>query len=169
MFIEQFYGKSLLLEKTWITSDKLKLSTDSASLYGYAAILGNQWFHGKWPPLWRNYLVTVLELYPVLASLEFCAKNLKNKCVLLLCDNMAVVDIINKLTSKDNIVMRLMRRLVLCCMQNNILLKAKHIPGKRNVLADLLSHFQVAQAKQVAPWILDKPAQLPASILPWDQ
>ena len=44
-------------------------------------------------------------------------------------DNMAVVYIINKQTSKDPRSMRLVRRCVVACMKYNILPKAVHIQG----------------------------------------
>jgi hypothetical protein len=43
------------------------------------------------------------------------------------------------------------RKLVLVCLNHNILFKAKHIPGTYNRLADLLSQFQVQTFKREAP------------------
>ena len=54
---------------------------------------------------------------------------------------MAVVEIINKQSSKDRTLKRLVRRLVLAGLKFNVLFKAKHIPGKSNVVADHLSRF----------------------------
>lgn len=50
-------------------------------------------------------------------------------------DNIAVVEIINKISSKDTSVMCLVRRLVLACLRHNIF-QAEHIPGKINTLPD---------------------------------
>ena len=44
-------------------------------------------------------------------------------------DNQAVVEIINRQTSKDRSVMVLLRRFVLCTLKYNILFQAKHIAG----------------------------------------
>ena len=51
-------------------------------------------------------------------------------------------------------------------MRFNILFKAKHIPGKHNVVADKLSRLQVAAAKKWAPFLMNNPTILPESILP---
>ena len=51
-------------------------------------------------------------------------------------DNAASVDIINKATSRDVTVMIFVRRLVLACLKYNILFRARHVPGVKNVLAD---------------------------------
>ena len=48
-------------------------------------------------------------------------------------------------------IMILLRHLVLNCMKYNILIKATHISGRTNTVADLLSRSQVHQAKILAP------------------
>jgi hypothetical protein len=52
---------------------------------------------------------------------------------------MSVVIIINKKSSEFPRVMTLVRRLVLASLDYNILLKAEHIDGHLNCLADSLS------------------------------
>ena len=125
-----------------------------------------KWFNGSWPNSWKNYHISVLELFPIVAALEVWGSLLSNHCVLLLSDNMAVVDVINKQTARDKDLMVQVRRLTICAMQFNILLKAKHIPGKYNVVADKLSCFQVTEAKKWAPWLSENPTVLPESSQP---
>jgi hypothetical protein len=40
---------------------------------------------------------------------------------------------------------------VLACLNFNILFRARHVPGVKNVLADSLSQLQVTKFKQLAP------------------
>jgi hypothetical protein len=53
-------------------------------------------------------------------------------------DNQALVFIINKRTSKDKQIMKLIRHLVFLTMYNNIQFKALHILGCKNEIADAL-------------------------------
>ena len=53
------------------------------------------------------------------------------------------------------------RKLVLVCLEHNILFKAKHIPGTHNILADSLSRLQVQTFKQLA-----LPADIPLHLQP---
>jgi hypothetical protein len=76
-----------------------------------------------------------------------------NSKVLFLSDNQAVVDVLNKQSCRDKILMRLVRRLVLCTLSYNIVFRAKHIAGKSNIVADKLSRFHFQKARQVAPWL----------------
>ncbi len=50
-------------------------------------------------------------------------------------------------------------------MHFNFLLRAEHIPGKLNVLSDLLSRMQVTRFKDLAPNAEEKPVVLPSSPL----
>ena len=75
---------------------------------------------------------------------------MRNKRITFYTDNAALVDIINKATSRDVIVMIFVRRLVLACLKYNILFRARHVPGVKNVLADSLFRLQVAKFKQLA-------------------
>ena len=68
---------------------------------------------------------------------------MRNHCIVFFSDNYAVVDIINKQTSREPKIMVLVRRLVLNCLKYNILFKSKHIPGILNRECDLLSCLEV--------------------------
>lgn len=53
--------------------------------------------------------------------------------------------VIIKQTCKDTRLLQMVRFMVLQCLKHNIVFRAKHIPGKSNVLADSLSRLQVAE------------------------
>ena len=71
--------------------------------------------------------------------MNFWGTDLKNKKILFHIDNMSVVIIINKKLSKSPRVVTLVSKLVLTGLDYNILLKAEHIYGHLNCLADSLS------------------------------
>jgi len=167
LFLRNFNGTSMLLSEKWLSSNQIKLYTDAATSAGYAAVYGGQWFNGTWPPLWQTYHINILELYPVVAALELWGPLLKNSCIMFICDNLSVVHVINNMTSKDSIMMQLLRRLVVAAMTYNVNLRAQHIPGERNILADALSRFQLDRARQAAPWLNQHPQLLPGHLLPW--
>jgi hypothetical protein len=73
---------------------------------------------------------------------------MSNQRVTFSTDNAALVDIINKATSRDFTVMIFVRQLVLACLNFNIVFRARHVPGVKNVFADSLSRLQVTKFKQ---------------------
>ena len=66
---------------------------------------------------------------------------IKNAKIIYNCDNQAVVDIINKQTSKEKRVIAIVGNLVLTMLEGNFSLHAQHIPGVDNILNDAISRF----------------------------
>jgi hypothetical protein len=89
-----------------------------------------------------------------------------NHSILFFTDNEALVSVINKLSSKDEKVMQMVRYLVLRCLKLNIMFRAKHIPGKNNILADRLSRLQVEEFRTLAPNAQKTPSKIPEELLP---
>jgi hypothetical protein len=92
---------------------------------------------------------------------------MSNQRITFFTDNAALVDIINKATSRDSTVMIFVRQLVLACLNFNILFRARRVPGVKNVLADSLSRLQVTKFKQLAPvGAHSSPTIIPDHLLP---
>ncbi|XP_071150453.1 uncharacterized protein [Mytilus edulis] len=165
-FIENYNGKSCFLFKEWVSSDFLKLFSDATGTYGgFAAVFGSKWFSGKWPPELIDLHITVKELFPIVLAIDIWGPLLANHKILFLTDNSAVAEIINKTSSREKNIMRLIRRLVLAALKYNIYFRAKHIPGKTNVICDLLSRFSFQEAHQIAPWLSPTPVVIPPQFL----
>ena len=161
-FLEDFNGVSLLLSDRWQSSAVLKLQTDASGKLGFAAVLGSHWCASLFNKvvLDSNH-ITILELYPILLAIRLWHESLRDSCVLFLCDNIAVVHIINSMSSKDKSIMKLVRKLVVLCMRFNILFAAKHVPGHLNVLADKLSRNRLQEARLLCPTLDRHPSQIP--------
>ena len=141
------------------------LFTD-ASAAAYAAVLGSHWIHGFFPPSWKDTNILIIELLPIVLAVHYWASPSDSR-ILFHCDNQAIVAVINKQTSQDNITMSLILSLVFSCLKYSIMFVAKHIPGKHNVIADLLSRSQFTAAQKINPALDKTPQQIPATCLPW--
>ncbi|WAR01576.1 LOW QUALITY PROTEIN: DPOL-like protein, partial [Mya arenaria] len=78
-------------------------------------------------------------------------KSWHNKNILFICDNLAVVHCLNSQTSKDPVMMKLIRIIVLQALEHIFCFRSKHIPTAHNTMCDLLSRFQVEKALRLAP------------------
>ena len=154
------------MDDKWETSCSMKLFTDAAGSKGYGAIFGNHWFYGAWPESWKSFNIAFLELFPIVLALHIWGPSMANRCVAFYTDNAAIVDIINRQTSKHALVMILVRDLVLTSLKHNILFRTRHIPGVHNTGADYISRFQVEKFKQISPGADDLPTLVPAHLLP---
>lgn len=152
-FIRHFNGKTVFMTELWWSSDRLAMYTDAAGNTGYAAVLGSKWFALGWSQELAPFQIAIKELSPIVVALELWGCLLKNHKILFLSDNAAVVHIINNQSCKDKNLMRLVRRLVSVALRFNIFFRAKHIPGRENVVADRLSRLQLQEAFALAPWL----------------
>ena len=117
----------------------LTLYSDS-SLSGFGATLGDKQFSGKWTPQQSQYHINYLEMLSVFLSIQHFRSDLVNKSLMVATDNTSVVCYINKLSgTKSKDLHNLTFRLFSFCFQANIFLRARHIPGRLNILADGLS------------------------------
>ena len=104
--------------------------------------------------------------FPIVLAAHIWGSSMTNRCVLFFTDNAALVDIINKQTSKHKLVMVLLRDLVLSCLCYNILFRRRHVPGRQNSQADYISRFQVESFKVIAPQADELQTPVPANLLP---
>jgi len=166
-FFASFNGRSFFLEDVWDSSDKLELYTDAAGSLGFGAVFGRKWCYGKWPNSWLHQNIAMLEFYPIVLSLHLWGHTMQNRCILFLTDNEALVYVINKQSCIDKNLMFFVRKLVLICLQHDILFKAKHVRGVYNTLADSLSRLQVDTFKRLAPVHMEgEPTDIPVHLQP---
>ena len=132
---------------------------------GYDATCKKNWFFGKLPEEWTIVVITLEELYPIVAAFHVWGC-FANQSITIHTDNKALVSTLNSKTSKDIKIMVLVRTLVVKSMIGNFQIKAAHIPGVENVLADKLSRLQVESFKKLAPWAEKQPITLPPEMLP---
>ena len=153
-FLNNYNGTSI-----WQTplspGNSLQVHSDAAGSLGFGVFYNNLWCAQRWPPDWEASGLlrdlTFLELFPILVAVYIWRELFTNKKVLFWCDNLSVVRIINRQTSRSERVMRLVRRLVLTCLESNISFSAKHIAGVNNDVADALSRFQEERFRSLAP------------------
>ena len=87
--------------------------------------------------------ISALELYPIMAAVGTWGEGWRNRSICFYTDNLDLVAIINKRSTREVHTMELIRTLVLLCLTFNVNFVARHIPGRVNTLADKLSRCQV--------------------------
>ena len=134
-------------------SHALQLFTD-ASNEGWGAHLGDSTARGVWSEVESQLHINFFELKAVFLALRSFKLLCRNQIVLVATDNTTVVAYINKQGGmKSGSLCALLWRLLSWCHPRGIVLRARHIPGRLNVIADKLSrHNQVIQTE----WSLDQ-------------
>lgn len=156
-FIDFFNGSCIFPELNWSDNSVLQLYTDSSGTLslGCAAMFGKHWVFMQWPKKWCKSPImadlSFLEFVPIALAFHIWLPNFKGKKIILNTDNEALVTILNKKSSKSKYVMYLLRPFVLNMMLNNIQIKAVHVSGLNNGIADSISRKQWDRFRRLAP------------------
>ena len=105
------------------------------------------------------------ELFPIVVACAIWHPFFTGKRLQFWCDNESVVAIINSGHSKAPRVMDLVRFLVLISMKHNFLVRARHVSGVSNEIADALSRFQMQRFRALAPDADQNPCTIPPSLM----
>ena len=89
-------------------------------------LFNNLWFQLEWSTDWKPMDIMAKELVPIVLSCTIWGPLLPRKILEFKCDNQGLVDAINKGSSKEPVVMHLLR-----CLSAffEITIRADHIPG----------------------------------------
>ena len=136
-----------------LTSDEVDFFTDASTSLGCGGISDRDWFILEWDEefmLENNPSINYLELYAVTIGIVNRIHKYKNRRVIIFCDNISVVQMINNTTSKCKNCMVLIRIIVLQAITQNVKINAKHIPGVLNIWADMLSRLKYREFWETA-------------------
>ena len=165
-FLKAFNGVQLMKQEIWTSTNSFKLFSD-ASFLACAALFGSKWLRVEFPPQWSSVHIAPKELLPISLAFRYWAPLLKDSNIVFLVDNISVVHVINNKTSKDKIMMALIRQMMVTALFFNIQFCSRHIPGRHNLIPDLLSRLQDSKARSLAPWLSKSQVQVPTDWLPW--
>jgi len=96
-------------------------------------------FQYKWHTYWVSIGIVAKELVPILFSCAVCGPTLSRKQIEFKCDNLALVEEINKGSSKDSMVIHLLRRLWFFTVYFDISIRVTNLQGVLNMSVDMLS------------------------------
>ena len=164
-FLSEHNGTTIIRPLSDVTSQEIALCAD-ASKSGFGATYGKAWIQGSWPTSWQSLHISFLELYPIYVTIAMFAHKLRNSRINFYSDNMGVVQILNKQSSKCHYIAQILRPLVLILLHSNITLRSTHIPGIQNVLCDAISRQQVSPKLLAQFGANQQPTPIPRHLRP---
>lgn len=91
-----------------------------ASDWGFAAVFHNEWFQAQWTDSWEKAHINLREFIPILLALHVWGAGWHHAIVTFHCDNQAVVEVINKNTSRDPGMLAVLRSIMLLSLQRDL-------------------------------------------------
>ena len=131
-----------------INAKDISFFTDASAgkSLGFGCVYGNKWFNGKWEENFiKDYQPSIefLELYALTAALITWQKQLSNCKIILLCDNQAIIQMVNNLSSKCKHCMYLIRLITLNGLLYNRCVCVVYIKSAENVFSYALSRLDM--------------------------
>ena len=108
--------------------------------------------------------IAAKELVPIAAACAIWGPRWQSQHVLVYCDNIAGVHVITARSSKDMILMHLLRCIHFFSAVHNFQIRAEHIPGQQNVIADSISCKNLQVLFKEAPSAQHKPPPIPPPV-----
>ena len=165
MFLSKWNGHSLFLVSSPSPAQNLELYTNAVGSIGFGGYFQGKWFHSCWPlhmQLNKQWGIIIewqhcclRNMAPLLAvkQLQFC------------CNNSSAVSSINPGNSKTPHIVDFVRHVMLHSIQHNFTVRAHHITGVSNEIADALSRFQMQCFQALAPDTNQNPCTNPPSLM----
>ena len=92
------------------------------------------WLQWEWEGSRADQQITIKELVPIVAACNVWGSEWQDKHVVVMCDNMAVVQVVTALSSKDPTIRHLLKCTYFYLASFNIQIKAKHVVGVQNII-----------------------------------
>lgn len=146
-FVERWNGVSLMRPSTGARRS-VHIWTDASGHFGcgaYAPATG-EWIQAQWPHTYaerelqlRDESIALKELLPIVLACGVWGSEWSNQTVVVHCDNMSVVALVNSGYSRVPSIMHILRCLFFIRAQFQLEVWATHVPGVENSLADAIS------------------------------
>jgi len=133
----------------WWAADSI-FSSD-ACLSGCGGIFGKFFFHSKFPVfiLDLNLHISALELLAVVVCLKLWGSHFKGKKLIIGCDNLAACIVVNSGKARCQFLQKCLREICFLASTFEFQVKAEHVPGDLNGVADSLSRWHLDGVFQV--------------------
>lgn len=142
-FLPLFNGVSVITPDEWSFAN-LRFSTDACMVRGGATCLDKCiTFAFPDPVISVATHISALELFTIVVAVKFWAPVLQHQRFIISCDNEAAVTVINSGSTRDPFMQRCLRELWFLSALHDFDIRARHIPGEHNSLADTLSRWDL--------------------------
>lgn len=162
-YLPLWNGRAIIPDPFWSRSPDLELFTDASGGLGFGIYFQGHWLNGSWPSHLSDRSIQWKELYPIALACLLWGPLWRGKKLLFHCDNQSVVDVWAKGSSRDPLLMHLVRSIFFCAASHQFSVLVSHIRGTDNSIADALSRFQMFRFRQLAPQADLEPTTMPPS------
>ena len=153
-----------------IRADQIDMYTDASRNFDLGAgdVCQKSWYYLRWN---REFMeekqpsIEYLELYAVAVAVLNWIHRFSNRQVILFCDNISVVYMINRCTSTCKNCLKLIRLIVFEGLIHNVRIFANYVSTKQNAVADALSRSNLRKFYRITKGKYEiSPTEIPSQL-----
>ena len=141
------------------------LTSDASGSWGCGTFTGSAWFLLQWAGMLKDAHIVVKELVPIVIASALWAHQWRGKTIEVLSDNTAAVFVVNNNSSKDKEIAHLLRCLAIMQASFQFQLRARHLPGTNNTVADALFYNNLTLFHSLHPQADQAPTSIPLDLI----
>ena len=147
--MDEFNGISIIPQYNWEAPDRV-ISTD-ACLLSCGGYSDGSYFHADFPE-WllkdKRVKINELEAVTLVVAIKIWCTKIRNKSILMYCDNQTTVDIVNSGRASNEFAQACLREICFITARNNALIRVIHVNGVDNRISDSLSRWSSRAHRQ---------------------
>ena len=163
-FLPSWNARSMMEVHRPLWTPTVTFASDASGSWGCGAVWQQARLQRQWGREWAGENIAAKELVPIAVACAIWGPAWHQQQVLVLCDNMAVVQVISARSSRDRTLMHLLRCIHFFCAANDFKLRAEHIPGHLNILADAISRNHLQVLFREVPLAQSQPSPIPEQL-----
>ena len=170
-FLSAWNGVSIL-EQHGCQRSSIHFATDASGCFGCGAVWGEVWFQLQWPQSYETHelklkqeSITFKEIVPIVIACAVWGPAWATKSVTVHCDNEGAVAVVNSGYSRIPPIMHMLRCLFFIRAYYQITLRAVHVPGRENDLADAISRNNLSVLFSQVPQAINGTVIVPPMLL----
>ena len=170
-FLSAWNGVSIL-EQHGCQRSSIHFATDASGGFGCGAVWGQVWFQLQWPQSYETHelklkqeSITFKEIVPIVIACAVWGPAWATKSVTVHCDNEGAVAVVNSGYSRIPPIMHMLRCLFFIRAYHQITLRAVHVPGRENDLADAISRNNLSVLFTQVPRAINGTVIVPPTLL----
>ena len=172
--LRQVVNRPMIDSEMFVTSEDICFYSDASAAkeLGYGCVYQTNWIFGQWEPGFISKYqpsIEVLELFALCAGIFTWANKIANQRIIIFCDNMGVVNMVNNNSSKCKRCMYLLRILTLNNLIYNRCISVKYIHSKDNILSDALSRLLLKRFRKFGLEMSQQPDQISEELWPFSR
>ena len=164
-FLLTWNGTSIL-RPLRVSDPEVEVWTDASGGWGCGALWLTHWIQIKWGTLEISTAnIVAKQLLPIVLAAALWGSRWRGSTVCYHCDNMAVVEVINRHSAKETLLCHLLRSLFFISARLDFDVVALHTPGVANVAADAISRNKIHTFRSQVPRADPLPSPVPPELV----